>query len=164
MAVEEKSINYDKALKYVFWLFEKRDYSEKEIRDKLGRNYACSVIEQVVEKLISTKLLDDEKFAGQWADYRLRQNKSKNFILRELIHKGIKRDFALETLDSFSVNEVQLALNAIKSKINKYSKLEPIKAKNKIFQFLSRKGFGYDVIDEVVKKVIKKEEIIDFLD
>src|SRR3989339_466989 len=85
-------------------------------------------------------------------------------IEKELIHKGIKRDFALETLDSFSVNEVQLALNAIKSKINKYSKLEPIKAKNKIFQFLSRKGFGYDVIDEIVKKVIKKEEIIDSLD
>ncbi|OGS43803.1 MAG: hypothetical protein A2539_06000 [Elusimicrobia bacterium RIFOXYD2_FULL_34_15] len=164
MAVKEKSANYDKALKYIFWLFETRDYSEKEICDKLGRNYACPVIDKVIEKLISIKLIDDEKFARQWTEYRLMHNKSKNFVLRELLHKGIKREFALEILKSSPVNEVELAFNSIKSKINKYKKLEPVKAKTKIYQFLSAKGFEYDVIDEIVKKVIKKEEIIDSID
>lgn len=156
--MKEKSTNYHKALKYSFWIFARRNHSEKEIRDKLSRNYDNAVIEKVFEKLRNLKLLDDGKFAREWTDYRLRQNKSKNFIVRELLKKGINRESAVEILNSFNINEKESAYETIKNKLPRYRKLEPIKAKNKIYQFLARKGFSYDVIEEIMEKFTRKDD------
>ncbi|MDD5687633.1 MAG: regulatory protein RecX [Elusimicrobia bacterium] len=154
MEIKEKSTNYQKALKYAFWLFARRNYSVKEIQDKLGRNYENPVIDKVIEKLDSMKLIDDDKFAKEWAEYRFRHNKSKNYVLNELIRKGIKRETIQEIFSSFAIKEPELAYGAIKNKLQRYRKLEQLKAKTKIFQFLANKGFPYDVIDEVWKKYI----------
>ncbi|MBN1384217.1 MAG: regulatory protein RecX [Elusimicrobia bacterium] len=153
----EKSENYHKALKYSFWIFAKRNHSEKEIRDKLQRNYNNTVIDRVINKLKDMKLIDDSKFAQEWADYRLRLNKSKLFIKRELLRKGITGEKITEVLNSFNINEKESAYEAIRNKLPRYKKLEPVKAKNKIFQFLTRKGFPYDIIEEILEEFSKKE-------
>ena len=156
--MKEKSDNYHKAQKYSFWLFARRNHSEKEIREKLGRNYVSATVDAVIEKLKKLKLIDDEKFAKEWSEYRLRNNKSRNFIMRELNKKGIPRETASEILNSFSVNESELAYDAVKSRLQRYKKLEPMKAKSKIFRFLAGRGFSYDTIESVMGKIIKNDE------
>lgn len=156
--MKEKSTNYHKAQKYAFWLFARRNHSEKEIRDKLGKNYDNVTVNTVIEKLKKLKLIDDEKFAREWTEYRSRNNKSKNFIMRELNKKGILRETAIAILDSFSINEPELAYDIIKNKLPRYKKLEPLKAKSKIFQFLAGRGFTYDTIESVIEKFIKNDE------
>ncbi|MFH0947418.1 MAG: regulatory protein RecX [Elusimicrobiota bacterium] len=156
--MKEKSTNYHNAQKYAFWLLTRRNHSEKEIRDKLGKNYDNTTIDAVIEKLKTLKLIDDEKFAKEWTDYRLRHNKSKNFIMRELNRKGIPRETASEILNSLKINETELAYDTIKNKLPRYKKLEPLKAKSKIFQFLASKGFSYDTIENVIEKFTKEEE------
>lgn len=153
--MKEKSANYHKAQKYAFWLFARRNHSEKEIRDKLGKNYDNITVDAVIEKLKKLKLIDDEKFAKEWTEYRLRHNKSKNFIMRELNRKGIPRETASGILSSLEIDETELAYDAIKNKLTRYKKLEPLKAKSKIFQFLAGKGFSYDTIESVICKFTK---------
>ncbi|MFH1541262.1 MAG: regulatory protein RecX [Elusimicrobiota bacterium] len=150
--MKEKSTNHQKALKYAFWLFAQRNHSEKEIRDKLGKNYDNTIVDVVIEKLKSLKLVDDEKFAKEWVEYRLYHNKSKNFITRELTNKGILCETTTEILNSLKIDETELAYNTIKNKIARYKKLEPSKANSKIFQFLIGKGFSYDTIESVIEK------------
>jgi len=150
--MKEKSTNYQKAEKYAFWLFARRNHAEKEIRDKLGRNYDGAIVDSVIEKLKKLKLIDDDKFAKEWTEYRLRHNKSKHLILQELNKKGIPRETALGILDSFHINEMDQAYEAIRNKLPRYKKLEPLKAKSKIFQFLAGKGFSYDTIESVIEK------------
>ncbi|MEW6556310.1 MAG: regulatory protein RecX [Elusimicrobiota bacterium] len=156
MAIKEKSTNYQKAQKYAFWLLARRNHSEKEIREKIGRNYDENVVEKVIEKLKILKLINDEKFAKEWTEYRLRNNKSKNFILRELNRKGITHEMAATILNSFSIDETEVAYKIIRNKLPRYKKLEPLKAKNKIYQFLTRKGFDYDTIEQVVNRLGKE--------
>ena len=153
--MKEKSTNYHKAQKYAFWLFARRNHSEKEIRDKLGKNYDIASIDTVIEKLKKLKLIDDEKFAKEWTEYRLRHNKSKNFIMRELNRKGIPREMASGILSTMKIDETELAYDTIKNKLARYKKLEPLKAKSKIFQFLAGKGFSYDTIENVIEKFTK---------
>lgn len=153
--MKEKSTNYHKAQKYAFWLFARRNHSEKEIQIKLGKNYDNTTVDAVIEKLKGLKLIDDEKFAKEWIEYRLHHNKSKNFIMQELNKKGIPHEMASTILNSLSINETDMAYETIKNKLTRYKKLEPLKAKSKIFQFLAGKGFSYDTIENIIEKFRK---------
>ena len=152
--MKEKSTNYIKAEKHAFWLYALRNHAEKEIRDKLGKNYDDTTVSTVIEKLKTLKLIDDEKFAKEWTEYRLHHNKSKNFIMRELNKKGIQRETASEILNSKEIDEVEMAYEVIKNKLPRYKKLEPLKAKSKIFQFLANKGFSDGTIENIVEQFI----------
>jgi len=154
--IKEKSDNFEKALKYAYWLMGRRSHSEKEIRQKLGRNYGDGTLNSVIEKLKSQKVINDESFAREWVEYRLKQNKSKNFILRELVKKGIGREAAQGILSEFRIDEFANAYNAVERKIKRYEKLELFKKKNKIFRFLASRGFDYDVIEQVAQKLLER--------
>lgn len=155
---KEKSDNFEKAVKYAYWLMGRRNHSEKEMRQKIGRNYGPVATDAVIEKLKSQNVINDEKFAGEWTEYRLKQNKSKNFILRELNKKGIIRDMALEVFSKIGINEFQNAYDAVERKMKQYDKLEQFQKKNKIFRFLASKGFDYEIIEQVAQKLLDRGE------
>jgi len=139
----------DKLLKFAMV----RPRSEKEITDYFRRKKVHdSLWVSLLDKLNHFELLDDKKFAKWWVDQR--QNfrpKSTRILKIELTQKGIVREIIEDVLGETKIDEVKMAKDLIERKMYKWKNLEPRVAKQKMSQYLSGKGFGWDIIEKVVK-------------
>ena len=91
--------DYDRALSYTLWLLGRRDYSEKELRDRLARkDTAPADIDRVVGRLAELDLIDDEKVARLVV--RSKRRKKGIFALRQALRrKGIEGEAARKALE-----------------------------------------------------------------
>jgi len=135
---------FDKLLRFVIV----RPRSEKEIKDYLKRKKVHeSLNEELFNRLNRLELINDTKFSKWWVDQRLVfKNKSKKDLKFELRAKGIKNE----------IIEVKIAKKLIEKKEYKWDKYEEKIKKQKIIQYLSGKGFGWDVIEKVISDDIIK--------
>lgn len=133
-----------------------RPRSEKEIRDKLEfKKFTPKEINQIVKDLKSREIINDSIFAEWWVYQRTEYKpRGKRFIEFELKQKGIDSELIQSVLPSENV-EKESALNLAKYKIKSYQKLPKINQKQKLYSFLSRKGYSYDIVREVVDDIIK---------
>jgi regulatory protein len=126
-----------------------RPHSTREFRDYMFRKKADKdLTEQLVEEFTNKKYLNDAKFAEWFADVKRRAGKSNRQIQAELFKKGIDRSIVSELMSAEGNDELERlkALVVKKSKSMRY-KNEPLKFK----QYLSRQGFSFDDINEVLK-------------
>ena len=130
-----------------------RPRSEKEIRDYFRRKKVHeSMHDGLFEKLRHFELIDDEKFAKWWIDQRANfKPKPKRILIQELRIKGIGKEIIDEVLGEEVVDEEKMARELIEKKMYKWKNLEPRIARQKMSQYLSGKGFGWDVIEKVSK-------------
>jgi regulatory protein len=158
-----------KLMERMYGLFNVRMRSEKEVRDYLrnlsfkrkvkgGEELSEIVTGSLVEKLKQKGLVNDEVFAKSWMEAR-RSSKKKgvNAIKAELFQKGISRDIVEDVLEESGdgETEVYLAQQALEKKIRVWKNLPEIEFKRKALEFLVRRGFGYEVAKEVVRKIIE---------
>lgn len=161
-----KSIIHDeelqKAKKYVYTILSKRMYSSKEISDKLKRQgYTDDIIKDVICKMESYGYINDESFAEEWVQSRLDSKpKGRLVIKRELVDKGIEEDTIENILNKTLSETVQydLALDLARRKIKTYRDDDAMSTKRKLYAFLSRRGFGYDIIKSVMDEVMKERK------
>ena len=156
---------YLKVLKYLNF----RPRSEKEIRDylkkKLGNAHASSfdsaqegnIIDIVVHKLKQQKFLNDEEFAKMWVRSRTSYKpKGERLVRIELKQKGISQEIIDEVFESseFRVqNDLELAVEMLEKKKNKYEGMERQERFNKAGSMLARRGYDLDVIKKAIKMV-----------
>ena len=140
---------WDKLLRFAMV----RPRSEKEIRDYFRRKKVHeSMHDGLFEKLRHFELIDDEKFAKWWIDQRANfKPKPKRILIQELRIKGIGKEIIDEVLGEEVVDEEKMARELIEKKMYKWKNLEPRIARQKMSQYLSGKGFGWDVIEKVSK-------------
>src|SRR3989304_593816 len=82
-----------KAKTIVFRLLNIRQYSEKELRDKLrNKNIPVETIESTLRYFKELALIDDDQFAKKWISFRLSRPFGLKRIRFELIGKGISND------------------------------------------------------------------------
>ena len=145
---------FDKLLRFVIV----RPRSEKEIKDYLKRKKVHeSLNEELFNRLNRLELINDTKFSKWWVDQRLVfKNKSKKDLKFELRAKGIKNEIIENTLEESEIDEVKIAKKLIEKKEYKWDKYEEKIRKQKIIQYLSGKGFGWDVIEKVISDDIIK--------
>ncbi|AKM82964.1 hypothetical protein A2422_03250 [Candidatus Woesebacteria bacterium RIFOXYC1_FULL_31_51] len=145
---------FDKLLRFVIV----RPRSEKEIKDYLKRKKVHeSLNEELFNRLNRLELINDTKFSKWWVDQRLVfKNKSKKDLKFELRAKGIKNEIIENTLEESEIDEVKIAKKLIEKKEYKWDKYEEKIKKQKIIQYLSGKGFGWDVIEKVISDDIIK--------
>lgn len=127
-----------------------RPHSVREFRDYMSRKKADpDLTEQFVEDFKSKNYLNDENFASWLVELRQRGGKSNRQIQAELYKKGIMRDIAEKVLQESGGNEMERLKSLIvkKSSSSRYRN-DPLKLK----QYLMRQGFGYDLINEALKK------------
>lgn len=158
-----------KILERIYRLISLRQRSEKEIRDyfkiknlkakiKDKELYSELVVETTIQKLKELRLVDDEQFARSWVESRSRK-KGMRVIRQELFQKGISREIIEKvyseqgTVDS----ELETAEKLLEKKLRIWKDLEPQKFKQKAYDFLMRRGFEYEVVKDVVEKLIKKD-------
>lgn len=146
--LESKSNNrraYSKAL----YLLGFRDYSEKEMQNKLKLDFTDDAIENTIEKLKEQKLLDDEKFASKYADVLIFEKKfSKKMAVYELSKKGIDKQISESIVDDIDVDEKDQIKDLISRKYKDVYNDE--KVKRRAIAFLQRHGYKiHDIFDVI---------------
>ncbi len=148
-AEDAREVAYLKAIKYLDY----RERSEAEIRIHLNkRDINESVIEDVIDRLLRSGLVDDRRFAANWVENRLEfRPRGRRALFYELRQKGISEEIIQETLDS--INDEELAYQAAIKKAKNYQSLEWDDFRKKMLGFLSRRGFSYDITPTIMTRV-----------
>jgi regulatory protein len=147
---------YSKKISYDFLSYRVR--SEKEIRDKLKlKEISSGTIEKTILHLKELKLLDDEEFARQLVKEKLSSKPAGKAVLKQkLYQKGVHADIINRVLEE-SINDTN-EKDFVKEIFNKYfhkvKGLDIVKQRKKMFDYLARKGFDFEIIKEVINENI----------
>lgn len=169
--------NFDKLYNKALHFLSFRPRSEKEIREYLlkkitnyqlplandGQNIQTSeeVIDTIVNKLKDYKFLDDGEFARRWIEQRTKlKPKALKFIKFELKQKGITNEIieSVTTNDELpAINDLDMALVLAERRVGRLKNEPRQKKYEKMFRYLSSKGFDYDIIKQVIDRILPKE-------
>ncbi len=134
--------------------------TEKQVRDKLNlKGYDEEAITKAIDFLKEYNFLDDKDYANKFVKDKLRCQGS-NKIRYSLMQKGVSKDVIEEELSGIDKeNEKENALVLAQKKVNNLRKTESdiYKISNKLYRFLLSKGYGYDIIKDVVKEAMNFE-------
>ena len=135
---------YNKALDII----SRREHSQKELTDKLGKKYDIpELINSVIHNLIEKNLLNDFRFSQAYVVARKRKGFGPKKIGYELVSRGVNENTASEVIDAESGwNEA--ALQAFNKKY-KAGISKDFKERNKQKVFLQNRGFSFEEIDSV---------------
>lgn len=137
----------DKAYRFLSF----RQRSEHEMWHKLAEKFDEAVVEQAIETLKKYDYINDRKFATFWIENR-KMGRGKKALSFELKNKGIEKELIESSTNNINrEEEIESALVLVSNK-KKYRGLSGDEAYRKIGGFLSRRGYSYDVIKEVIKK------------
>ncbi len=151
-----------KAKNYVYMLLSKRMYSAKEIQDKLKiQGYTDGIIKDVISKMEDYGYINDRTFAEEWVRSRI-NNKPKgiSIIRRELKNKGIEEETIENALNETmgEITQHNLALELARKRIKSYKNDDNMSTKRKLYAYLIRHGFSYDIIRSVMNKVMRERQ------
>lgn len=128
-----------------------RPRSEREVKDYFRRKKIHdSVQPDLLEKLKHFNLLNDLEFAHWWIDQRIK-TKSLKVIKLELRIKGVEKNTIEDALEKVEIDEEKIAKKLTEKKMYKWKNLDERIRKQKISQYLSGKGFDWNVIEKIVK-------------
>lgn len=151
----------DLALKFL----SRRLHSSKELKEKLLRKgYSKEIIDEIIEELELKNYLNDSEFTKLYLDVRFFRKKiGLNRIKSELIKKGIDRKLIDDILnsidDKFSYSHAfDLAEKKIHSLRNRETNKNKIK--QKLYSFLTNRGFQSEIIIKVLKELNLDDEVI----
>ena len=116
------------------------------------RGFDDSKIEIVINKLKEQNLLDDTAFAQFWKENReMFRPRSQRLTRLELRKKGVADEIIKEvTAES---DDMQSAYQAALSKAQRLPKQEYEVFRRRLGDYLKRRGFGYAVISQTVKRI-----------
>jgi len=152
---------YDRALRFLSY----RPRSEAEVRRYLQSKKVPPAIEtEVVERLTSVGLLDDQAFARYWVENRENFNpRGRGALQYELRQKGLSEEalaLALEDID-----EEDSAYRALISRAHRMSPLDRQAFRQKWGSFLRRRGFSYEAIHAALERtwreLVKEGRVLD---
>jgi len=133
-----------------------RPRSEAEIRHRLQRHgFDSDCTEKVLARLREQGLVDDTTFARFWKENRESFSpRSRRLTSQELQRKGLDNSI-IEQITS-EVDDGDSAYRAAISKARRLSPSEYHDFRRRLGEYLRRRGFGYDVIDDTIKRVWKE--------
>lgn len=135
-------------------LLQKKDYTEKQLRDKLTEGlYPAYVVDQAIDYVKSFRYLDDDRFVRDYINYHM-ATRSRTRILQDLLGKGIPKDMITSIMDELYLDEDEnVELDQISQLIiKKHIDIETadFKEKQKFIAFLLRKGYKMSDISKVI--------------
>jgi len=135
-------------------LLQKRDYTEKQLRDKLSEGmYPDDCIDDAIDYLKSYRYLDDERYACDYITYHM-SLRSKNRIMTDLMNKGISKDIIygkIEEIYSEADEEVEISqIKKLLIKKNYDAETCDLKERQKLISFLMRRGYDISIIKKAM--------------
>ncbi len=134
-----------------------RARSRQELEADLARRRVpTEAAREVLDRFEEVGLVDDAQFAQTWVTSRSQRRRASSVRLKqELRLKGVddaEIDAALESLDPDA--DLANALALARTKVGSLHGLEPSAQQRRLAGFLSRRGFGSDIVRRVVRQVL----------
>lgn len=159
-AAEEISRAKEKALRFISY----RLRTVKEVRRKLTEHeFLPSVIDRVIEQLLSIRVLDDQAFAEAYIRDALAHKPAGGKLIRQRLRLlGVDNqiiDQAIHT-SPLTDEELPIAQEAAAKYMRKMedtsSRLSSDKRRQRLTNFLARRGFSWNTISAVVKETFPR--------
>jgi regulatory protein len=143
----------EKAYLQALKLLSYRPRSEAEVRKKLEqRSVPESMIAEVLERLHHSGLIDDTRFAQDWAENRSEfRPRSRRALVIEMRQRGVDEDAITQAVAS--LDDESLAYQAAVKYCRRLNSMEWQVFRQKLTGFLARRGFSYGVAAPVVRRV-----------
>jgi len=135
-----------------------RPRSRAEIDRALeSKEYSEAARLHAVERLQREQLLDDAAFARFWAENRSQFRPRSSQALRyELRRKGIANDDMEEAIEA--VDDEEAAWAAVRPRLHQWSAMPDEEARKKLYGFLGRRGFSFDISQRIWKRIKSGDE------
>ena len=140
---------------YALYLLKFKDRSERGVEEKMKqKGFFDSEIKEVIVFLLKKKLIDEKKLADNiirdglefklWGKYR---------IQKKLLQEMIKNNIVEQSLAEISYEDELKSILLARDKWQKRNKLKSFEDKQKLMGFLSRRGYGFELISEVCSQI-----------
>ncbi len=151
----QENIAEDKIYNRVLRFATLRPRSEKEIKFWFQRKKVPQDIQNdVFNRLKNAHFVDDTEFAKWWVDQRLTfRPKSKRALSIELSQKGVDREIISQALEA--VDDKAVASVLAKRRLMRLADYPPDVQRQKVSDFLARRGFSWETIREVVESHVE---------
>ena len=134
-------------------LLEKRDYTEKELRQKLENGkteYTEEQIDGAIAYVKSFHYVDDGRYACKYIE-AMQSRKSRRQIEQELYQKGVDRELIQEAFEETGEVPEEEQIARWMEKRNFHPEEADLKEKQRMYAFLARKGFRAENIQRAMK-------------
>ena len=135
-----------KVLKFI--MYKKR--TEKEVRDKFKDEIDEDTLEDIIEYMKEQKYLDDYKYIERFMNEAMN---IKNSSIKELTYKLITKGIDNNLIEDYICkNEENLVQFEVRSVMNIYLKKKNSMEEQDIKNYLYKKGYSKESIDEGIEK------------
>ena len=146
-----------RAKSYAVWLLDRRSYTTGMLRQKMRESHSPAAIDTTLEWVQQIGLVDDADYARRYASELVRLRSFSGFrIEQELMHRGISRDLARQTVAELA-GEANLPepCAAIRSLLQgKFAgKYGDEKGRRRTVAALQRMGYRWDNIRTVLDEL-----------
>jgi len=138
-----------------------RPRTRKEIEDHLlKKEYEQKHIVEILNQFEKEKLIDDQSYAIQWCRERSELKKKSKLVLREeLRQKGVALNWIEQAIELIPEElERNSCLEVAQKKAKSLGDIHLYDKKVKLYQYLSRKGYALELIQEVYQELLESEE------
>lgn len=133
-----------------------RIYTKSAMQQRLAREgFSEEAIETTIEELINSGHIRDRKYAENWISRRQKSNpRGKTLLKHELLDKGVDRETAEQVVAQVETeDEAMLALQIAQKRVKQYRQLPTHVAKRRLHGFLARRGFGSEIVQQVLEQI-----------
>ncbi len=133
-----------------------KTYTKSEMERRLTQEgFSEESVETVVEELINSGHIRDRKYAENWVIRRQKSNpRGKTLLKHELLDRGVDRETAEQVVAQVETeDETTLALQIAQRRMKQYRRLPVHVAKRRLHGFLARRGFGSEVVRQVLEQI-----------
>ena len=133
-----------------------KTYTKSKMERRLTREgFSEEAVETVVEELIDSGHIRDRKYAENWVVRRLKSNpRGRTLLKQELLDRGVDRETAEQVVAQVETkDETTLALQIAQKRVKQYRPLPVHVAKRRLHGFLVRRGFGSEVVRQILEQI-----------
>lgn len=149
----------ERALQAAIRLLSYRPRSRAELQQRLAqKGYSTQTVEETLDRLERSGLVDDSAFARYWVENRAQGNpRGQPFLHGELAQKGIDRQVIDQALADY--DEEAAAAQVAEKIARRLHGLDQATARRRLVNALKRRGFAYDVIEPLVARMLEEDNV-----
>ncbi len=158
---EKEQLN--QALNRAYYFLKFRPRSVKEMREYLEKKakrfrWDERIVDAAMRDLVELKLIDDHQFIEWFVQQRSMPRPKAIFLLKQRLRQfGVAKEAVDEYFEENQFDELKMAEKAVSSRLQQWKSLENQKRFQKLSGFLTRRGFRYDIIKQIIAKWQEEE-------
>lgn len=156
----EQEDEKERAFSYILYQLGFGAKTEKELIRKMNtQNYSQDSQDFALNKAKEYRYVNDEEYCENFIEqHKNLSGWGEQKIISNLLTKGISKELIKTKIEEFYPYD-EIFNNAYKCAIKKYEilknkEMDKYKLKQKLYMFLSGRGYNYEIISEVLEKIL----------